>query len=165
MVRSLFVAAAVAAFVASGTVSAQKGSSSGSTTNQFLAAFQIAYEQAGGGQLLRARDEGGVFGFYFLNSNRTIEVEVSKDKLKVSKVKATAEGSSGGVSEDVLRLLGKPGKAKVKLPEGRLFEIAGQTLKNTPFSELKYEADGETLILSFGDLKLNAETGKPIEKK
>jgi hypothetical protein len=133
----------------------------GSTTAEFQEAFQIANPD-GLFRLVVARQEKvGVYGFYMLDLNgNPIEREVSKKKIIKD-----AGGDKDKISEDVLKLLAKSFKAKTKLPDGRLFEIAKEQLKDTPFTEVKYENKDGNLVISFGDTSIDATTGKPITKK
>jgi hypothetical protein len=119
--------------------------------------------------LVSARSEAvtaatnGRVGFYFYNNrkNKMREIEVDREKKKI--IKDTDDKDK--VSQDMLNLIAKANKSKAKLPDGRLMEIAKDQIKNGSFSEVKYENKDGTLVITFGETSINAETGKVVEKK
>jgi hypothetical protein len=140
------------------------------STLTFKQAYAIAQKLASPMHLIKARKETGVFGFYFYAKGRLREIEIRENGGEVKKDVESEIGDNGikGVSADVLRLFDKQVKAKVKLPEGRILEIAAESLKDTPLADLTYDKDGDTLIVKIGkDLVINAETGEiiPGDKK
>jgi hypothetical protein len=152
----LAVASALAVFVFGSSGRAQ-------TPVTFIQAYAIAQKAASDMYLIKARTEPGGYGFYFFGNSKIREIEVTKTG-DVSKDKES-DGKDGvkDVSADVLKLIEKQGKAKVKLPEGRILEIAAESLKDTPLADLTYAKDGDTLIVKIGkDIVINAETGKVI---
>lgn len=156
MVRfGLTTAVALVAFAASGT--------SAQAQVTFQEAFAIAQKAVPGGTLFKARIEQAntIFGFYFEREGKINEVEVSKRGGKIVKQKESNNGpGNSGVSEDVLALIQKNAKAKTKLPIGRLYEIASESLKDTPFSGLTFDKDGDRLVVKVGEeIVINAETG------
>jgi hypothetical protein len=162
MVR-LAVVSAIALFVFGSTSRAQ-------TPVTFIQAYAIAQKAASPMHLIKARSEKGGYGFYFYGNGRIREIEIMDKTGEIKKDKESEVGDKGakGVSADVLRLFDKQVQAKVKLPEGRILEIATEALKDTPLADLTYDKDGDTLVVKIGkDLVLNAETGKVIsgEKK
>ena len=133
MVRFGFTTAvALVAFATAGTSARAQDSEI-----TFQEAFVIAQKAVPGGTLFKARVEqaGTIFGFYFEREGRINEVEVSKRRGRIVKQK---DSKDDGVAADVLALIEKNAKAKKKLPVGRLLEIAGESLKDTPFSDLTY---------------------------
>jgi hypothetical protein len=90
------------------------------------------------------------------------EIEVSKLKGKIVKNKDSEADGPGktGVAADVLALLQKNAKEKTKLPMGRLLEIASEALKDTPFTKMSFDKDGDKLIVRVGDeAVIDAQTG------
>jgi hypothetical protein len=157
----LLVAAAVVALAAPAAV-ARPGP--GATANRFQLALPIAQKHAPNGQLISARLEqgGSVFGFYFFTSGSVVEVELSASSFAVIKTASTKTDKSK-VSADVIALIQKNAKEGIKLPEGRLLEIAGETLKDTPFTDLSYGKSGDTLVFTVGGKSFDAQTGQPVE--
>ena len=66
------------------------------------------------------------------------------------------------INKDVALLVGK--SLKSKIPEGRLLEIAADNLKGTKLSDVKYEKDGDKLVLVIGDVRIDASTGQVLTK-
>lgn len=138
----------------------------------FQQALQQAQQAHPGAILIRGRVEmgGRIFGFYFFLEGRITEYELDLNGTVVKNVttdpaSGTAGGQIGGVSGDVVALLGKSTKEKAKLPDGRLLELAGEALKDAPIKEMKYDIQDGKLVTKFGTLVLDAQTGKPVEKK
>ena len=150
-------------------VAADKGGTGGtSTLSEFELALIAAQAQVPDGQLLRGRVEGlktggANFGFYFWRNNRVIEVEISQTGGDVLKVKDEQNPEDvKDINKDVALLVGK--SAKSKIPEGRLLEIAADNLKGTKLSDVKYEKDGDKLVLVIGDVRIDAATGQVLTK-
>lgn len=126
-------------------------------------AFQTAQAEVPGGQLIRGRVEakpiGNVYGFYFWKNGVILEVEIHKQRVHK---KTTAE--TDPVSKDVAELIGKKIGTKAKLPEGRLFEIAGESVKGAGLPGIKYENRDGKLVAVFGTTVIDAETGKVISE-
>jgi len=166
MLRFCLTFGAVVAVVLSlgETASARRA---GDTADQFQKAFAVAQDAVPGGQLIRARVEmnGKVGGFYFWLDGKMYEIEVSLSTLRVIKQAVSPSAvNTPQVSADVLKLIGQQKAAKTKLPEGRLLEIAGEALKDTGISEVKYTVVDGKLLFQVGDLVLDAATGKPVQK-
>ncbi len=150
-------------------VSADGGAAS-STLSDFEQALVTAQAQVPGGQLLRGRVEGlktggSVFGFYFWKNNRIVEIEINQTAAasEVTKVKDEQKAEDvKDINPDVAALVGK--SLKSKIPEGRLLEIAADNLKGTRLSEVKYEKDGDKLILVIGDVRIDAASGQVLPK-
>jgi len=158
---SAFGLALVATLIIGNSASAQKSTA---TAEQFQKALTTAQELVPEGILIKSRVEkaGKVFGFYFLQNGFIREVEISITGKVVKDEKSDAADTKV-VSADVLKLIGQKKAAKTKLPDGRLLEIAAESLKDAPFSEMIYEKVGDTLVLKVGDLVLDATTGKPVK--
>jgi hypothetical protein len=154
MVRVLSLVVAAGVLLATNSPARAQGGTAG----DFAAAYQVAQREVPDAQLLKARVEGVLFGFYFWVGDRIVEVEINKDK-KVVKKKDQRDDKD--IPQDVLQMLQKKGRAK--LPPGRLLEIAAENLKDTPLSGLTYTKVGDNLVLQVGDLKLDAGTGKPVK--
>jgi hypothetical protein len=130
----------------------------------FKQAYAIAQEACPDGTLFMARYESQntIFGFYFQRLGRVNEIEVSKSKGKIVKNKDSEKDGSGkaGVAADVLALIQKNTKEKTKLPMGRLLEIASESLKDTPFTQMAFDKDGDRLIVRVGEgTVIDAQTG------
>lgn len=165
-----FSAAMVAVVVLGTSAFAQtKGTGPGKgTVDQFKDAFAVATANPPAGQLVNSRvenknDGSVVMGFYLYNRDQRLLFEREVDLKSGKVVKDTSKGIDK-VNKDMLDLLMKKTTGKAKLPEGRLMEIAAKLLKDKTFSEMKYEKVGDDLVLTFGDLQINAETGKEIKK-
>lgn len=153
-------------------VAADKGGSGGSGGTSSLSDFEkalvAAQSQVPDGQLLRGRVEGlktggSVFGFYFWKNNHIVEIEINQTATVVLKVKDEQKPEDvKDINPDVAALVGK--SAKSKIPEGRLLEIAADNLKGSKLSEVKYEKDGDKLILVIGDVRIDAATGQVLSK-
>ncbi len=148
-------------------MSAQAGDDAkgGSTLPDIQAALVIAQTEVPDGLLMRGRTEnkpsGTVFGFYFWRKGRIVEIEINKIGKVVKKKDAQDPEDVKDINPDVAELIGK--SLKSKLPEGRLLEIAAENLKDSPVGEVKYEKDGDTLILNVGGVRINATTGAVIK--
>ena len=132
-------------------------------TKDFSAAFVIAQQERPQAQLIRGRVEfkNGLiaYGFYFWDDGRLFEIEVQRGKvIKHEEI----ERPDNDVSKDVGALIAQKNKAKTKLPDGRLFEIARDQLKDTAFTDLKYDRMGDKLVIRLGDLVIDAETGRVL---
>ncbi|HEY2784295.1 MAG TPA: hypothetical protein VGJ05_04895 [Fimbriiglobus sp.] len=127
----------------------------------FAQAYEIAQKAAKPKLLLKGRTERKVYGFYFYGSGKIREIEVSKGG-EITKNVETDLGKDGiaGVSLDVIRLIEKQANSKAKLPEGRILEIAAESLKDTPLADLTFSKDGDALVVKSGDIVINARTGK-----
>lgn len=180
MFRS-FAAIALIAVCGVSTSAPARPPAQGGTVAQFQESLKIAKQNPPEGQLISSRvetksDGTQVYGFYFLDrtTGQMFEREVSlatgkvvKDTSKADKTKAGAgnkKDEKDEVSKDMLALLEKKITGKSKLPEGRLMEIAAKQLKDATISEMKYEKVGDDLVMTFGDLQINAETGKEVPK-
>ncbi|QEL15407.1 hypothetical protein [Limnoglobus roseus] len=164
-------------FFAAVAVAALAGSTAfagGTAISNFQKAFEIAAKDPPPAQLINSRMETKsngtqVFGFYFYDTKtkKIFEREVSLDTNRVVKdtTKKDDDKEQEKVSKDMLDLLEKKATGKSKLPEGRLMEIAAKLLKDTTIEEMKYEKIGDDLVMTFGDVQINAETGKVIPKK
>jgi len=166
-----FLCAMAFAFATCFAVAADKGGTGGggtSTLSEFELALITAQAQVPDGQLLRGRVEGlktgGVnFGFYFWRNNRVIEIEISQSGGDVLKAKDEQKPEDvKDINKDVALLVGK--SLKSKIPEGRLLEIAADNLKGTKLSDVKYEKDGDKLVLVIGDVRIDASTGQVLTK-
>jgi hypothetical protein len=147
---------------------AQEGVGVGSDPN-LTAAFQVAQSQIQGGQLIRARVEGSgssaVYGFYFWQNGKIVEVEISQVGHQVKKKKEFDSITDvKDIDPDAVKLLSKKG-GRTKLPEGRLFEIAGGAVKKGGISDFRYVMNGDRLAAQVGDILIDAETGKLVPKK
>ncbi len=146
------------------------GAPPGTTLSDFEQALIAAQAQVPDGQLLRGRVEGlktggSVFGFYFWKNNRVVEIEINQTATASDVTKVKDEQKPEDVKDinpDVAALVGK--SLKSKIPEGRLLEIAADNLKGTKLSEVKYEKDGDKLILVIGDIRIDAATGQILPK-
>lgn len=154
------------ALIASVVVALAASSATAQSGGDFQTAYQIALSQVGtGARLIKARTEGPTtFGFYFAKNRRVIEIEIV-GTAKAFKVGKVASSDTGGVSPDVLRLIAKYAADKVKLPEGRLLEIAQENLKDTPLTEVGLEAEGDSLVFVAGSVRLDSATGKTLPGK
>lgn len=171
-----FSALALAIALVSATASARPEMKKGTTVDNFKRALEVATADPPPAQLINARmetksDGSVVFGFYFYDKKtkmifeREVSLTGSKVLKDMSKKNQKKDPKDEEVSKDMLELLEKKATGKSKLPEGRLLEIAGKMLKDTTIEEMKYEKNGDSLVMSFGDLKIDAETGKEIPKK
>lgn len=165
------------------TAFAQNSSTGKGSVADFQKSFQIATQSPPTATLLSSRvetksDGTQVYGFYFYDpkSKQMFEREVSMTSGKIVKdtytdtpvvkdPKKDPKDDKDQVSKDMLALLEKKITGKAKLPEGRLMEIAAAKLKDATFEQMKLEKVGDTLVMTFGDLQLDAETGKEIPKK
>ena len=146
------------------------GAPPSSTLSDFEQALIAAQAQVPGGQLLRGRVEGlktggSVFGFYFWRNNRVVEIEINQTATASEVTKTKDEQKPEDVKDinpDVAALVGK--SLKSKIPEGRLLEIAADNLKGTKLSEVKYEKDGDKLILVIGEIRIDAASGQILPK-
>lgn len=124
----------------------------------------VAQAQVPGGILIRARTEVKnnvtIQGFYFWEKGRVIEIEVSRDNMIIK----DTQKDGTPVAQDVAKMIEKQTKAKAKLPDGRLFEIAAQALKDAPLKDLNYQIVNGKLVLQVGDLTIDAQTGKVLPK-
>jgi hypothetical protein len=167
MVKFSAALAAVVVFGASAFAQTKAGPGKG-TVDQFKDAYAVATANPPSGQLVNSRvenksDGSVVMGFYMYNREQRLLFEREVDLKSGKVVKDTSKGIEK-VNKDMLDLLMKKATGKAKLPEGRLMEIASKLLKDKEFSEMKYEKVGDDLVLTFGDLQINAETGKEIKK-
>ena len=141
---------------------------SGSTAADYQKALAVAQDVVPDAQLIKSRIEQGgrQWGFYFWKDGKLYEIEVSIKTFKVLKQVIQIETNKVGekVSADVVKLIGQQKAAKTKLPEGRLMEIAAESLKDMTVSEVKYGVADGKLVLQFGGLTLDAATGKPVGK-
>jgi hypothetical protein len=132
----------------------------------FRQAFELAQQQVPGGQLVKARVEnkgpqGRLFGFYFWWNGRILEIEVTPVGKIYKKRDSGDPKDRKDIPGDVLQLLQKR-KGRVKLPTGRLLEIAAENLRGSALSGLTYERRGDGLVVKIGDLVLDADTGKVL---
>lgn len=143
------------------TASAKKANN---TTAQYQKALAIAQASVPDAQLGKSRLErnGAQYGFYFWKEGKLYEIEIDATSFKI--LKQVTQTDANKVSADVVKLIGQQKAAKTKLPEGRLLEIAADSLKNTGVSEVKYSIVDGKLVLQVGDLLLDAATGKPVTK-
>ncbi len=124
----------------------------------FEQALVAAQAQVPNGTLIRARAESNnVFGFYFWQRPRVVEVEINKSLNIKKRVKKSDEED---VSKDVLDLMEKMTRGKTKLPDGRILEIATGALKGTGITSLTYTKKDDRLVVVVGDVQIDAETGK-----
>jgi len=158
-----FCSAIVLSLALTGTASAQK---EGANAEQFQNALGIAQSLVPDGTLIKARVEkmGTIFGFYFFKGGLIHEIEISPIGEIVKKETSDATDTKV-VSADVLKLIGQQRAAKTKIPEGRLLEIAGASLKKAPFKEIVYDTIDGQLVIKIGDVILDPATGKPVVKK
>jgi hypothetical protein len=128
----------------------------------FAGALVVAQQQVPDAQLVRARAEvrgtTTVYGFYFYLQGRLVEIEVNQQGKVVKNTKEDGDP----VSKDIAELIELKKKGKAKLPEGRLLEIAGDSLKKTGVSDIQYQRDGDRLVIRIGNLVLDAQTGRII---
>ena len=128
----------------------------------FAQAMAIAVRQVPDGTLVRARVEGAnAFGFYFWVRPKIVEIEISTSGSLKKRIKQ-GEGDEE-VSKDVLDMMQKMLRGKTKLPDGRILEIAGKNLKNTPAKDLKYEIKDGRLVAVTGGLTIDAQTGAVVK--
>lgn len=128
----------------------------------FGQALAIAMRQVPDGVLINARVEGGsVFGFYFWVRPKVVEVEISKNGTLKKRVKQ--EPGEEEVSKDVVEMMQKMIRGKTKLPDGRILEIAGKALKDTPLKDLKYEIKDGRLVAVTGGVTIDAQTGNIVK--
>ena len=123
--------------------------------------LRIAQAEAGRGSvLLRARPEaGGLSGFYFFINGRIVEIEIRNKKIEKNTDKDKIP-----VAKDVIPLIEKMNKGKTKLPDGRLIEIAMESLKDSSIKNLEYKVVDGKLMMQIGDLLIDAETGKIVSQ-
>jgi len=159
-----FAAAVVLSLAAGDTGSARQKASGTATADQFQKALTVAQGQIAGGQLIKGRMEenGKVYAFYFWKAGKVYEIEITAIDLKV--VKNVTNDNPSDVSQDVVTMINQKRAAKVKLPDGRLLEIASTNLKDAKISDLKYVKDGDRLLLQVGDKYFDATTGNPVTK-
>ncbi len=160
-----FAALAATVLVASAGVAADKPTAS---TGDFQKYLKIAMSVEPTGQLMRSRVESKpngttVMGFYLYDRNNRLLFEREVEMKSGSIVKDTSK-ELGALAADMANLISKKADAKAKLPDGRLLEIAAETMKDKTFNEMKYEKVGESLVLTVGDVSFDAETGKVVEK-
>lgn len=160
-----FAALAATVLVASVGVAADKPTA---TTSDFEKNFKIAMTVKPTGQLMRTRVENKpngttVMGFYLYNRDDRLLFEREVEMKSGTIVKDTSK-ELGALAADMANLIMKKTDAKAKLPDGRLLEIAGETMKDKAYNEIKYEKVGESLVLTVGDVSFDAETGKVVEK-
>ena len=158
----------------------------GGTATEFAKALAVAQAQVPGGQLITGRAETGApvgnrFGFYFYLDGRIVEIEISptgqtlkrkedqpNPKLPRPKKPKIVEEidpePEKPVSPDIVELIDKKKIARAKLPEGRLLEIAGDSLKDTPLKDMKYIIKDGRLVIQVGTLMVDVETGTVISE-
>jgi uncharacterized membrane protein YkoI len=128
----------------------------------FANAYSIAQGQVPGAQLIRARTENQgaqvVFGFYFYYQGRILEIEIAQ----TGKIVKNTSDDVDPVTRDIAELVETRKKSKVKLPEGRLLEIAGDAFRNNGFPDLQYQREGDRLVIRAGNLVIDAQTGRII---
>lgn len=145
------------------------------SVGDFQKSYQVAAGASPSGILVSSRvevksDGSQVYGFYFYDpkSKTMFEREISadgkivKDTSKDTPNVKNPKKDENEVSKDMLALLEKKITGKAKLPEGRLFEIAAGQLKDATIESMQLVKDGDNLVMSFGDVKINAETGAII---
>lgn len=162
----LFAALAATALVASAGFAADKPKAS---VSDFQKNLKIAMSVEPSGQLMRSRVENKpngkiVMGFYLYDRNNRLLFE-REVELKTGTIVKDTSKTLSAVAKDMANLISKQTDAKAKLPDGRLLEIANETMKDSTFNEMKYEKVGETLVLTVGDTSFDAATGKVVEKK
>lgn len=100
-------------------------------------------------------------GFYFWIEGKVVEIEINPD----NKVVKNTRKDPTPVAQDVAKMVEKQTKGKAKLPDGRLFEIAAEALRDAPLGDLKYAVVDGKLVLLVGDLTIDAQTGNILPKK
>ncbi len=132
-------------------------------TDPFTAALTIAQGEVPGGTLVKGRAETAkdgtkLFGFYFWVDGQLREIEVSQ----TGQIYKDTKKSPDPVSEDVANLIAAKGRARVKLPDGRLAELAAGALRGTPVANIAYFRQGDRLLVRFGTVTLDTETGQVV---
>lgn len=138
------------------------------STADFQKYYKIATSVEPAGQLMRSRMENKpdgtvVMGFYLYDRNNRLLFE-REVELKSGQIVKDTSKNIGALAKDMADLIMKKQDAKAKLPDGRLLEIAAETMKDKTFNEVKYEKIGETLVLTVGDVSFDAATGKVVTK-
>jgi hypothetical protein len=157
MTRYALVAAAAVALSAASPAAAQTKS------DPFADALAIAQAQCSDGVLVKGRAEmnktgGTVYGFYFWVDGQMREIEVAADGTIVKDTNKTPDP----ITRDVATLIVAKGRARAKLPDGRLAEIAAGALRGTPLANVAYLRQGDRLLVRFGSVTLDAQTGQVV---
>jgi hypothetical protein len=129
----------------------------------FEQALAIAQSMVPDGILIRGRVEGDVFGFYFWQRPRVVEIEIMKNKNLKKRVKSDEEK----VSDDVMSMMERMTRGKTKLPDGRIMEIAKKSNNNSPIKNYQIKKQDDRVVVQIGDTLIDAETGKvtKVEQK
>ncbi len=160
MTRYALVAAAA---VALSTATPAIAQTNRTKTDPFAEALAIAQAQVPGGILIKGRTESNkagdtVFGFYFWTDGQMREIEIST----AGEIYKDSNKTPDPISRDVAGLISAKGAARVKLPDGRLAEIAADALRGTPLSNVTFTRNGDDLLVQFGSVTINTQTGQVV---
>ncbi len=161
MTRYALAAAAAVALAAATPAAAQQPAPP--KTDPMTDALAIAQALVPGGVLVKGRNETSkagapIFGFYFWVDGKLREIEITPSGMVHKDTNKTPDP----VSEDVAALITAKGRQRVKLPDGRLAEIAAGALNGTPISSITYFRRGDRLLVRFGTVTLDSETGQVV---
>ncbi|MGL6073951.1 MAG: hypothetical protein ACRC8S_07305 [Fimbriiglobus sp.] len=129
----------------------------------FEQALALAQTMVPDGILIRGRVEGDVFGFYFWQRPRVVEIEIMKNKNLKKRVKSDEDK----IADDIKNMMDRMVRGKTKLPDGRIMEIAKKSNNGMSPTAYKIEKKDDRLVAVIGDSEIDMQTGKvtKVEKK